>query len=238
MRNGLRRSGLVPLLGCLGLLALSSGCREAPAGARASNPESAPTVTRASHPQSAEKGSTVYERYSVVSERDIFRPLVTGAQEQESGEASKKAEKEQASSASSPVGPTDKLALTGVVELGGRAIALVENTETNAGDFAGVGETLFGFQVVRLTAREVGLKGADGKEYTLTMGEKEIEESAAAATEPERQPAARPRPSTGPSARRRGRPRFDAERMKRFLDRLPPERRAIIEQRMRERQAR
>jgi hypothetical protein len=127
------------------------------------------------------------------------------------------------------------------MQIGGRLTALVENTKTGQGDFGAEGEHLFGMKVASISRGRVELRARDGKTYALRMGEKEIADTAVAPSAPSATSPTgpgQPRPGQPGGGFGFGRPRFDPERFRQWMDTLPPERRALIEQRMRERRQR
>ncbi len=135
-----------------------------------------------------------YARYKVIQERDIFQPLVESEAEAEPPESfpSPTQPRTQADEQAQK-GPTDDLALTGVVEGPDGLQALIENIETGAGQYLSIGEEVEGLKLVGIALDRVTLVG-QGQTYELVKGAKEIQEEAAAQPTAVEKPKAEPKP--------------------------------------------
>jgi len=114
--------------------------------------------------------------YRVVTERNMFKPLVSPPQDNVSLNVPAgipSATSRGPSSPPKPRDPTADLAMTGVVESDNRLRALIKNINTGASVYAGVGETAFGLRVTSIRAKRVMVAQAD-ETYVLAMGAKEI----------------------------------------------------------------
>ena len=177
---------LVPALG-LGLL-VALGCggeKDSPAETSTGTGErTAAGANKGGNPgardepgSGAAEGEDRYHDYAVVTERDIFRPL---AREAASLREPKSFPDPQSKTTGTkdeeaPKGPTDDVAVTGFVEIGGQLQALVENVETGEGRYVAAGETIFGLTVAAIRRGRVIFEQA-GKTYEVAAGEREIEE--------------------------------------------------------------
>jgi hypothetical protein len=135
-------------------------------------------------PQEAENETKVpitADSYQAIAQRDVFRALVanprgTGAESGASGGTSApqtRAPQPSSPRPSAPPDPTEDIALTGIIETTDGLDVLVESVSTGKGMFAGIGDTVFGFDVAAIGPGTVTLKQGD-KSYTLRLGEKEI----------------------------------------------------------------
>ena len=118
-----------------------------------------------------------YHDYAVVTERDIFHPLAREAASLRNPERfpNPQSRGKAADNEEPPKGPTDDVAVTGFIEMGGQLQALVENVETGEGRYVAAGETIFGLTVAAIKRGRV-VFGKDGKTYEVAAGEKEIKE--------------------------------------------------------------
>ncbi|MBM3471876.1 MAG: hypothetical protein FJX75_01220 [Armatimonadetes bacterium] len=130
--------------------------------------------------------------YARVAQRDLFRPLVRApkAAEGGSGEGTPKAGAQKPNPGPSGPGPTGgppkpadplaDLALTGVVQVGGRLQVLIEKLSTRTGRYVALHEEFEGFRVV-LIGENSAVLDRGGKQFTLLMGSKQLPDQAAAA---------------------------------------------------------
>jgi len=130
--------------------------------------------------------------YAHIGQRDIFRPLVRipkaaagGAGDGAPAPGTPKATaptlgRGPAGGVPRPGDPLADLALTGVVQVGGRLQVLIEKVSTRTGRYVALNEEFEGFRVVLIGESSAVLDRA-GKQYTLTMGSKQLPEQAAAA---------------------------------------------------------
>ena len=126
--------------------------------------------------------------YQAIAERDPFRPLVNAPRQAGAGGGGGGGTSAKPSGPSgnrpttppTPPDPTADLALTGIMESTDGLQVLVEKISTGEGVFAGVGDTVFGFEVQEVEPGIVRLvQGA--KTHELKLGEKEIGEKTPAA---------------------------------------------------------
>jgi len=174
--------------------------------------------------------------YTVIAERNIFRPLVVAPKGPQGAPAppSTKANeggggKPGAPPPGNPKGPGGPprppdpladLALTGVIGIGGQLQALIERISTRLGRYLAIGEEIDGFHLKSIQPTSVVLV-KQGKEYTLRMGDKELPAgpSASAPAGPPSgagPPGPRP-PGAGPRSGRRSGGEMD---MMRWADRM------------------
>lgn len=170
-------------------------------------PASRAASEEASSPEDDSAAS--FDRYAVIPERDIFKPLVASAAPKVNVPDVPSPTAKRSQSPAMPQSPTEDLAMTGVVQAGGRLRVLITNVKTHESTYAAEGDTAFDFRVVKILAREVRLS-KDGEQYTLKMGEKEIAEESAEASRKtfsaSREPSRPSSPTTpaGPRPPRRG----------------------------------
>lgn len=143
--------------------------------------------TNQAHSRVADKGPVEAAcDYSSIIHRNLFRPLVVapkpgrGAVETlgriSSAPQHPKANSELPKVPSVSAGQTDPvadLALTGVVEVGGKLWVLIERISTGAGEYVALNEEFEGFRIV-LIGQSSAVLQRDGREYTLTMGSKQL----------------------------------------------------------------
>ena len=122
-----------------------------------------------------------FDDYRVVTQRNVFRPLVAPPQESvklavpvgipsPTGSGSSPA----ASSGSPPQpDPTADLAMTGVVENKAGLRVLIRNVKTGAAVYAKAGDEAFGLRVTGIEAKRATLTRGD-RAYTLQMGTKQV----------------------------------------------------------------
>jgi hypothetical protein len=181
----------VIVIGALGAAEVVRRSRDVPgardptgaAAARSSNPE------QAAAPEEQPVSPSAAD-YSMIGQRDIFRPLVkapqgsagAGApgQEGKAGAAGAKPKGEgkpsgSPSGAQQPPDPLADLVLTGIIQTGDRLQALIEKVSTKTGRYVAVNEYFEGFRVVSIGANSVVLE-REGKQYTLSMGTKQLGE--------------------------------------------------------------
>jgi hypothetical protein len=130
--------------------------------------------------QADDQNAQSFDQYAVVSGRDIFKPLVAppAPKLQVPNVPSPSRPGGPSMRAATPPSPTADLAMTGVVERGGRVQALVQNIKTGEAQYVTDGSTAFGLHVVRIEATAV-VFSKGGKEYTLRMGEKTVPDQSA-----------------------------------------------------------
>ncbi|MFQ5809146.1 MAG: hypothetical protein ACE5JM_05960, partial [Armatimonadota bacterium] len=120
------------------------------------------------------------EDYKVVTQRNVFQPLVAEPRESAAldvpSEIPSPRGSDRRSGPPEPPDPTTDLAMTGVVESNAGLMGLIKNVETGASVYAGVGDSAFDLRVTRIEAKRVTLAQGD-REYTLEMGTKEIPEA-------------------------------------------------------------
>ena len=180
--------GLLVVLGCGGenrssaRSVASAGTRSAARGGERGNP-----VTKNETSSTAAEAEDRYHNYAVVTERDIFRPLARDAASLREPESFPNPQSKTTGTKDeeAPKGPTDDVAVTGFVEIGGQLQALVENVETGEGRYVAAGEIIFGLTVAAIKRGRVIFE-KDGNTYEVATGEKEIKEEQVA-TQPKQE---------------------------------------------------
>jgi hypothetical protein len=130
--------------------------------------------------------------YAAVAQRDIFRPLVRVPKAAEGGvgEGTPAPGTQKATAPTSgpgpagsppkPADPLADLALTGVVQVGGRLQVLIERISTRTGRYVALHEEFEGFRVALIGENSAVLERG-GKQFTLLMGSRQLPDQAAAA---------------------------------------------------------
>jgi len=176
----------VALLSAAVLLAMG-GCKQTTKSVAAANP-SLPHASHSATPTEGQTDPTTDVNYDAISERNLFRPLVTapkpagagagGAQAGAGAPPSTKAGGQspggsRGPASAGPPDPTADLALTGIIETTDGLRALVEQISTRRGEFVAAGEQAFGLTVKAITAGAITL--AQGpRTYELKLGAKEM----------------------------------------------------------------
>jgi hypothetical protein len=137
-------------------------------------PASRPAGEAATQP--GDQAAESFDQYTVVADRDIFKPLVaapTPKLDVPDVPSPSRTGRTSSTRPPAPPSPTADLAMTGVVERSGRVQALIQNVKTAEAQYVAEGSSAFGLHVVRIDAKAV-VFSKDGKEYTLRMGEKAV----------------------------------------------------------------
>jgi hypothetical protein len=169
---------LTPVL-TLVVVAMVVGCRSS------REPESAVAQLPDRPEARTETEQTAVARdYQFVGERNMFRPLVVapkgeggGAGSGGSSSAPRPTGAPSASQSRSgpprPPDPTADLAITGITETTDGLRVLIEKISTREGQYAAVGDVIFGLTVQHIGRGSVTLTQGE-KEYELKLGEKEM----------------------------------------------------------------
>ena len=188
-----------PALTCLFLVALVA-IGTTPGCGRSRAPKADTPRTEASEPtQSGAEDGVALRDYEFVSERNVFRPLVVAPKGDSGGGASSGSPSgargpggsqsgQSPRTPTQPPDPTADLAITGITETTDGLRVLIERVSTREGEYAAVGDVVFGFTVQGIGPGSVTLAQGE-KEYELKLGEKETQ-LADAATEQTAKPEA------------------------------------------------
>jgi hypothetical protein len=120
-----------------------------------------------------------FDEYRVVTERNVFKPLLTPPQPAVAlavpAEIPSPTASQRRPSGTPPRrrDPTADLAMTGVVESDSGLLVLINDIRSGTSVYAGIGDLVFGLRVAGIEAKRVALTQGD-ETYMLAMGTKEI----------------------------------------------------------------
>jgi len=168
---------------------------------------------RTPHATDATPRSTRERDYAAIAQRDLFRPLVAAPKSAGGGGGESAApagdspakpvpRPEGAPPPGGPPAPADPmadLALTGVVQVGDRLQVLIERISARTGRYVALHEEYEGFRVVLIGPSSAVLE-RNGKQYTLTMGGRQLAEAPPTAATPAPKPPDPSEPAGGSRA--------------------------------------